>query len=548
MFQRIASVRLHPVHLTWIAAAYFATIGNIPLWQTLCSHVEVDSLRSLLFLMSLPVFLFCLINLLLTPFMLVPYVRKPLLAMLVLISAGCSYFMLSYNVLIDRSMVQNFFETNQAEMASYFSMPLLLSIFALGVVPATLMLLPQRPRTERFGKTVWRWAAHILVTCILLTGVTVTFYKDYASLIRNNLIVKDQMLPFNFVRNTNGYLKRKASAKIQPLRRVAEDAVRPEASTHTRPKLVILVIGETARAQNFQLNGYSRPTNPTLTLRTDIVNFHNVASCGTATAISVPCMFSRMTRAQYDEVRAATEENLLDILQRTGVHILWRNNNNGGCKKQCDRVAFEDMPKLQVPTLCVNPDGTCYDDVLLHRLSERVESIEGDALIVLHQIGSHGPTYFERYPKEAKTFSPTCNSNQIHKCSQEALINTYDNSLIYTDQMLSKTIEFLQRYSADRDVGMIYLSDHGESLGERGMYLHGTPYLIAPKEQTQVPMLMWLSPTLLSNARLNSGCLKSHAEDKAYSHDNLYHSMLGLFEVTTHVYDSRLDWFAECRA
>ncbi|MBA0206198.1 phosphoethanolamine transferase [Pectobacterium aroidearum] len=546
MFQRLSSLRLNPVQLTWVAALFFTTIGNVGLWQMLWSKVEINSLHSLLFFISLPVFFFCLINLLLTPVLALPYVRKPLLALLVVISASCSYFMFNYNVLIDRSMVQNVFETNQAELASYFSIPLLLTILVLGVLPAAVMVcLPTKQTEHPLQNALW-WLGNVLVTFVVLAVVTMLFYKDYASLLRNNLQIRDQVLPFNFVRNTNGYLKRYLKRTTsQLLRTVAEDATRPE--TGERPKLVIAVVGETARAQNFQLNGYPRATNPSLSQRENIISFKNVSSCGTATAISLPCIFSRMTRTQYDEVRAATEENLLDILRRTGVQILWRNNNNGGCKGVCERVPTDDMPILKITEQCVNKDGTCYDDVLLHQLSSRIDAMSGDALIVLHQLGSHGPTYFERYPAQEKIFSPTCDSNQIQKCSNEALTNTYDNTLVYTDRMLGKTIDLLQRYSGQRDVAMIYLSDHGESLGERGIYLHGTPYLIAPKEQTQVPMVMWFSPKFAQDAGFNLACLRNNADNKDYSHDNFYHSMLGLFGVHSRIYQPELDVFSPCR-
>ncbi|QEI09557.1 phosphoethanolamine--lipid A transferase [Pigmentiphaga aceris] len=540
-------MRLNPVQLTWVAALFFTTIGNLVLWQTLWSRVEISNLRSLLFFISLPVFFFCLLNLFLTPVMALPYVRKPLLALLVVISASCSYFMLHYKVLIDRSMVQNFFETNQAEFTSYFSAPLLLTALALGILPAAAMVIPRSKQIGRVTQTAIWWLGNVLVTVAVLLVVTMAFYKDYASLLRNHREIKDQVLPLNFVRNTNGYLKRKYSAKSQPLRTVAADATRAVPAAGERPKLVIVVVGETARAQNFQLNGYPRATNPSLSQRADVISFKHVSSCGTATAISVPCMFSRMTRSDYDEVRAATEENLLDLLQRTGMHVLWRNNNNGGCKGVCKRVPTDDMPALKIAEQCVNKDGTCYDDVLLHELSARIDAMHGDALIVLHQLGSHGPTYFERYPSATKVFSPTCDSNQIQKCSNEALTNTYDNTLVYTDRMLGKTIDLLQGYSTQRDVAMIYVSDHGESLGERGMYLHGTPYLIAPDEQTHVPMVMWFSPEFAKRAHLNLNCVRTNANNQRYSHDHFYHSMLGLFDVRSSVYQPELNLFAACR-
>ncbi|MEI7369074.1 phosphoethanolamine transferase domain-containing protein [Pectobacterium sp. 1950-15] len=248
MFQRLSSLQLNPIQLTWVAALFFTTIGNVGLWQMLWSNVEINSLHGLLFFISLPVFFFCLINLLLTPVLALPCVRKPLLALLVVISASCSYFMFSYNVLIDRSMVQNIFETNQAELASYFSIPLLLTILVLGVLPAAVMVcLPTKQTEHPFQNAPW-WLGNVLVTLAVLAVVTMLFYKDYTSLLRNNLQIRDQVLPFNFVRSTNGYLKRYLKRTTsQLLRTVAEDATRPAIVAGERPKLVIAVVGETAR-------------------------------------------------------------------------------------------------------------------------------------------------------------------------------------------------------------------------------------------------------------------------------------------------------------
>ncbi|MDH5857947.1 phosphoethanolamine transferase [Lampropedia aestuarii] len=548
MFHRLTSLRLNAVQLTWLAAAFFTTIGNFVLWTTLNAVVERNSLNSSLFYLSLPVFIFCLLNLMFTPVMALPYVRKPLLALVLVISGACTYFMYHYQVLIDRGMVQNFFETNQAELTSYFSIPLLLSIVLLGVVPAAVIL---TLRTKPFGgplNTLLWWLGNVLVSLAVLAVISMTFYKDYASLIRNNRYIMSQVLPVNFIRSTESYFKRQYAAKTRTFEAVGEDAWRPAPAPGQRPKLLVVVVGETARAQNFQLNGYARATNPYLSARDDIISFQQVSSCGTATAVSLPCMFSRMPRAQFNEVTAATEENLLDILQRTGVSILWRNNNNGGCKGVCDRVATDDMPKLRIDAQCSNKDGTCYDDVLLSQLENRIDAMPGDGLIVLHQLGSHGPTYFERYPAQDKVFLPTCDSNQIQQCSNEALTNTYDNTLLYTDRMLSQTIDLLQNYAGQRDVAMVYISDHGESLGERGMYLHGTPYLLAPQQQTQVPLVMWLPEAFAQSTNLDLGCLRSNAADKKYSQDNFYHSLLGLFDVQTSVYQEPLDLFAECRS
>lgn len=540
--------RLNPVQWTWAAALFFTTVGNVVLWQTLWQRVEIGSVHEALFFLSVPVFGFCLFSLLLTPVLMLPFLRKPILALLLLISAGCTYFMWGYQVLIDRSMVQNFFETNQAELTAYVSPPLLLCIVGLGVVPAALMLWLASPERMPWRKALLWWGAHLLATAAVLVAVALVFYKDYASLLRNHRDIRDQVLPLNFVRHSKGYLQRQYRAQSQPLRRVGEDAVRPVALAGARPRLVVVVVGETARAQNFQLNGYGRATNPYLSQREGVISLQNVASCGTATAISLPCMFSGLTRQRYDDVAAATQENVLDIVQRTGVEVLWRNNNNGGCKGVCERVPTQDMPVQKVAQVCVNRDGTCYDEVLLDQLQAKLDAMSGDGLVVLHQIGSHGPSYFERYPQEMAAFTPTCESNQIQKCSNEALTNTYDNTLRYTDRMLDQTIALLERYAHERDTALLYLSDHGESLGERGMYLHGTPYLLAPSEQTQVPWVMWFSPGFAQSAGLDVGCLRQNAQSQRYSHDYFYHSLLGLFGVQTHVYQAELDVLAPCRA
>lgn len=545
MRQCLRFPRPHPIILVWAAAFFFTTIGNIALWKSLWGLIDLNSLRSVLFLASLPVVLLCLFNLMLTPLLALPFLRKPLLAVLIVTSAACSYFMLHYNVLIDRSMVQNVFETNQAELNAYLSLPLLLTLLTLGVLPAAGLAWVRTTSGAASTRSLLVWPVSVLASLLVLLAIGFAFYKDYSSLLRNNRHIRDQVLPLNVVRHTHGYLKGLYSTRQQPLRAIGMDAQR---APGPRPKLVILVVGETARSQNFQLNGYPRATNPRLSRKEGVISFNDVSSCGTATAISVPCMFSQMTRGQYDDVRAATEENVLDILQRTGISVLWRNNNNGGCKGVCERVPTEDMPALKVAGHCVNADGTCYDDVLLHQLGARIDAINGDALIVLHQLGSHGPTYFERYPAASRAFSPTCDSNQIQHCSNEALVNTYDNTLVHTDQVLAEAIGLLRGYSAHRDVALIYVSDHGESLGERGMYLHGTPYFIAPREQTQVPMVMWFSTEFSHNAGLDLACMRGNALHRAYSHDNVFHSLLGLFGVSSNVYQRDLDVFAGCRA
>ena len=226
MLHRLTSLCLHPIQLGWIAALFFASIGNPALWKTLAATIEIHDPHSFFFFLSVPVFLFFAFNLLLAPILILPYLRKPLLATLIIISASCSYFMLHYNVLIDRSMVQNFFETNQAELASYFSTSLLLTIIGLGVLPATMIGLC-RTRSASLPRTAFWWTGNIVLSAIVLATISLGFYKDYASLLRNNRHIRDLVLPLNVARHAHGYLTSHHDAKRQPLQRVGEDAIRP---------------------------------------------------------------------------------------------------------------------------------------------------------------------------------------------------------------------------------------------------------------------------------------------------------------------------------
>jgi lipid A ethanolaminephosphotransferase len=305
---------------------------------------------------------------------------------------------------------------------------------------------------------------------------------------------------------------------------------------------MVVVVGETARAANFSLNGYARETNPELAAR-GVINFEQASSCGTATAVSVPCMFQNVGRDGYKDSMANSREGLLDVLQRAGVGVLWRDNNSG-CKGACVREPYEDVSHIEVDAMC--DPGECHDEVLLNGLQAYLDSLNHDAVIVLHMKGSHGPAYYKRYPAAFEKFTPVCKSNQLDRCQQAEIVNAYDNSLLYTDHVLAKTIDLLQHNSQRLDTGMLYLSDHGESLGENGIYLHGLPYAMAPSEQTHIPMLMWMSSGLEKRQGIAASCLEAKGKQPV-SQDNLFHSVLGLMDVHTEAYHADLDLFRSCR-
>ena len=298
-----------------------------------------------------------------------------------------------------------------------------------------------------------------------------------------------------------------------------------------------MVVGEAVRADHFLLNGYQRDTNPFLKGRDDIIDFSNMYSCGTSTAHSVPCMFSIFNKADYSYKKGISTENILDVLTHTkNIDILWRDNNSDS-KGVALRVEYEDFKTSKNNSICI--DGECRDEGMLVGLDKYIKEHKNkDILIVLHQMGNHGPAYYKRYPKEFEKFKPTCKTNQLEECSKEEIINAYDNAILYTDYFLNKTINFLKKYNKAYETAMIYMSDHGESLGENGIYLHGLPYFMAPDAQKHIGALMWFGDKISNDIDINK--VKSK-KDNQFSQDNLFHTLLGIFEVNSSVYQKDMD-------
>jgi lipid A ethanolaminephosphotransferase len=305
--------------------------------------------------------------------------------------------------------------------------------------------------------------------------------------------------------------------------------------------LVVLVVGETARAANWGLNGYARQTTPELAAL-DVINFPEVTSCGTSTETSLPCMFSPFRRQDYDERKIRGHESLLHLLDRAGVSVLWRDNQSG-CKDVCSGLPTDQLDESADPVLC---DGErCLDEILIDGLVAKISAVPGPLLVVLHQLGNHGPAYYRRYPDEFRRFIPACEAEDLSRCTKEEIVNAYDNALLYTDHFLARAIELLKAETSHASA-LIYVSDHGESLGEGGLFLHGMPYFLAPKEQTEVPMVLWLSPEYAASSAIDLSCMRQRASEPT-GHDALFHSVLGLLNVRTSLYDQSLDLTASCR-
>ncbi|MEG0119966.1 MAG: phosphoethanolamine--lipid A transferase [Pseudomonas sp.] len=532
---------VRPEWVTLCASAFFLAGFNFVLWQHLFAITSADA-KGIALRVAFGAMIFAAFNIVLT-FLAFRRVLKPVLILLFLISASVAYFMSQYGVLIDAGMLRNFAETNVTEVRDLLSLKLLAYIVFLGVVPSWILWkVPvdyRRWHRELFSKVIVSFAS-----VAVIGGVALANYQGLSSLFRNHHELRLMLVPSNYIGASAGYLREQVASAQQPFVKIGEDAQRDVAlQNHPRKSLTVLVVGESARAENFGILGYDRDTTPTLDKEAGLIAFTDVHSCGTETAVSVPCMFSNMGRKNYDASKAKNEEGLLDVLKRAGIDVIWRDNQSG-CKDTCNRVTVQNVSNLKDPTLCANSE--CRDEILLQGLQGFIDHLDKDTVLVLHQMGSHGPEYFKRYPKEYEHFTPVCESNALNNCSRESIVNGYDNTLVYTDHVLSSLIDVLRSNQDKVDTAMLYLSDHGESLGEYNLFLHGTPYMLAPEQQKHVAMLAWFSDSYQKSYSVDTHCLQM-TRDKPLSQDNLFHSMLGLLEVHSSVYQQDLDMFAGCR-
>ncbi|MCF7538149.1 phosphoethanolamine transferase [Pseudomonas petrae] len=538
MVKPVTSTRLVMVFSLCLVLFY-----NLTTWRALVDLAQLQGVKAIAFYVSFAFLLWAAITLLLTPFSFRPTL-KPVLSLVALCSAAAAYFMNTYGISIDTTMMQNVLETNPGEAKALLSGTLFLYLGLLGVLPIALIW--RLPVTYRRVLPGLVNKVLVCVGCLLVVAAAVgPFYSTYAPIFRDEDKLTHFINPTNYLYAVGKLTKQtvaiKETLKIQTVG--ADAALSPQAQQRPKKSLMIFVVGETARADHFSLNGYGRETNPELKQQ-DILNFTHVASCGTSTAVSVPCMFSKFPRSDYSDKKGKTYEGLLDMLQRAGLKVVWLDNNSD-CKGTCLRVPHSDIPKNQPSPFC---DGqNCLDESLLVGLQDYIDSLQDNAIIVLHSDGSHGPEYYDRYPKTLERFTPVCHTNQLGSCTTDELKNVYDNTILYTDHFLSQTIELLKRNQDKVDASMIYVSDHGESLGENGIYLHAAPYAIAPAAQTHVPMVMWFGHSTLEDASVDRSCLAAKQDQPDLSHDYMFHSVLGLLGVTSTEYQPALDLFHSCK-
>lgn len=528
--------------LTLPASLWMATVANVPLWRELDALHLLSTPAGWALAGGLAAMMTGLLTGILSLFAWRRWTLKLVLGGLLAISATAAYFMWTYHVVVDADMVVNVLQTDPQEVRALMNLKMIGALLGLFALPlAAVIWFPLRETTV--ARQAARNVLAVLVSIAAVAAVVVATYQPLASTMRNHKQLRYMMNPLSSV-YALGYVAAKPWMRDNSLlEAVGTDAVAPPATAS--PPLLVLVVGETARAANFGLNGYSRPTTPSLE-RERVVSFVDATACGTSTAASLPCMFSHLGRSAFDK-RPHNYENLLDVLQRAGLAVLWLDNQSG-CKGLCDRVTHASTRPADA-SLCA-AQGECLDDLLLKGLEARLAALPPErrargTVIVMHQMGSHGPAYYKRSPLAAKRFLPECTSNNLQECSREQVTNAYDNSIAYTDHFLASVIHWLKERERSFSTAMLYVSDHGESLGENNLYLHGLPYAIAPDVQKKVPWITWISPAFAGRIGLSLKCLRSRG-GFAVSHDNYFHSVLGLMGVRTAVYAPDKDAYLPC--
>ena len=459
------------------------------------------------------------------------HTTKPILIFVLLLSSLAAYFMDSYGVIINDEMLRNAVQTNAAETFDLITANLLSYFLLLGLLPALFIWkIPVR-------HTGWRQelpsrALLIGVLIAIIAVCAVPYSSFYASFLRGHKTLRSYANPgyvfYSAIKYANESAGTKQSSAVTV---IGDDARIPP--TDIERELVIMVIGEAARADRFSINGYHRKTTPTLETE-NALSFTNFWSCGTSTAVSVPCMFAPDGMERFNLRQFGMQENLLDILRHADVNVLWLDNNSDS-KGVALRSAYKNYRSRDNNPVC---DEECRDEGMLANLQEYIDSHpKGDIFIALHQMGNHGPAYFKRYPPAFEKYVPACKNNDLSRCTREEIGNAYDNAILYTDYFLGKVIQFLKKNDPRFETALFYVSDHGESLGENGLYLHGLPRTIAPEAQTHIPAIMWFGGNYhdVDQSELRRKTAKH------FSHDNVLHTVLGLMEIKTKAYRPELD-------
>lgn len=487
---------------------------NGALYSFLASNLDLYSISGILIAASVVVVVFIVNILFISILSTVAHIAvKPLFIITALINSVALYYLVSYQVILDRTMMGNIFNTRSSESLELLTPTLFIYILLLSVIPSIFILKVKVKPMNRL---------RIIFNFFLIFVLSILFlYLNSSSWLwidKHSKFLGGKILPWSYIINTARYYSDVSrSSKNQILLPVGK-------FSDNNKIAVVLIIGETARANNFSLYGYARNTNPQLQAE-DILVFNKTTSCTTYTTASMACMLSH-------DIGESSYEPLPSYLTRIGADVIWRTKNWGEPPIHVSKYQKGSELKKKC-----HGEGCKFDEVLLTEINNEIESSDKQkVLIVLHTKGSHGPSYYSRYPPEFEKFTPVCRYEELSKCTQQELINAYDNTILYTDYFLHKAIQELKK--SNIPVMLIYASDHGESLGEQGLYLHGTPFMFAPKYQKEIPFIVWRSEELIKLQGVNN---KDVNHTGIFSHANIFHTIIGVLGIKTDVYNIELD-------
>jgi lipid A ethanolaminephosphotransferase len=535
-------MKLKSYQFNLVVAIYFAIFCNLGVFYTLFINMDFSYLKSYLFFTSIPIFFISALNILFTIFA-IPKFEKIFVILNIFIAGICHYAVCFYKTLFDYTMFLNIINTDIGESASYLSFSGVIWIICFCLIPSFIVSKVTIIHHSFFRDILYKILS--IFTSLIVVGIIGLFFANqYIVTARNNLEIKHMIMPTAYLSSVGKYIYENTTTTPE-YEKLGLDS---KQINSYQKNFVVLIVGETARSMNYELNGYGRSTNA-FTKDLGVISFKDVTSCATCTIESVPCMFSFLGQKNFSRSKAKYQDNVLDVLNRAGVNVLWLEND-GGCKGVCDKIDHIDMHDIVINKSELCSLGACKDEVFLEDLDAKIDSlhnkgVSNNNLLIMHIIGSHGPSYYERFFEKDAKFYPYCKRNDVQHCTQEELYNVYDNTILYTDYVMSKIIQSLKKRN-DLNTALIYLSDHGESLGEKGLYLHGIPFAVAPIEQKKVPMIFWLSDNIIKSKKYDKNCLIKQATEMSFSHDNLPHILLGMNSVETSLYKSELDILNSC--
>ncbi|BCE01217.1 phosphoethanolamine--lipid A transferase EptA [Marinicellulosiphila megalodicopiae] len=445
------------------------------------------------------------------------HVAKTLFILLIITNSVFLYYIETYNIILDKSMMGNIFNTDREEVANLITYKVFVYLFCYGCIPSFLLFNLKCKPVKRIKLTIQIIGTFFGVLLWIFLTYKTTLWID-----KNGKRLGGLVLPWSYV--VNGL-----TVQIPKYLTPPELILLPEATIKATDKtVVVLVFGETARAKNFEFYGYERDTNPKLK-EVGAIALKNAKACTTYTTGSLKCMMSHVKPSSKNY------EPLPNYMVRNSVEVWWRSNNWGE-----KNIEVNDYKKAKELRENCKSDGCFTDEVLMRGVIEGIQNSSKDQiLVILHQSGSHGPTYYKKYPKFFEKYTPVCKSVELNTCSEQSLINAYDNTIYYTDFVLTSVIEQLKQLN-DYSTVMIYASDHGESLGESGLYLHGTPKQFAPDVQIDIPFIVWMSDTFKASHQITEAQL---LEKESHTHQNIFHSVMGAFKMQSDIYQPEYDIF-----